>query len=132
MRFTKRFTQAIIVSTSAFVLAGAGVANAAPQAGLTTSLSYFMQQDASEAAAARPVITMLPNADLSLNDERLSEEALVARLRQMYSDGYRGRIYLAASGGVTSAEVLRVINLIQDGGFTQIGIVGEDQHSESE
>lgn len=86
----------------------------------------FLQEDTEVAgAAAVPRVTMRSGAQVALNGETMSDEALVEHLQALRAGGYAGRIDLDAEGDVSTAEVRHVINLIQDGGFAQIGIVAE-------
>ena len=82
------------------------------------------------AAAPRPqepvYVTLQPDLSISVGNETIQREALAGVLREAMAEDPQGRLYIRADETVPYGELMALMNLLRSGGFTQVGLVGQD------
>ena len=82
------------------------------------------------AAAPRPqepvFVTLQPDLTLSVGNETVSREALAGVLRAATAEDPEARLYIRADETVPYGALMELMNLLRQGGFTQVGLVGQD------
>jgi len=82
------------------------------------------------AAAPRPqepvYVTLQPDLTISVGNETIAREALADVLRQATAADPEARLYIRADQTVPYGALMELMNLLRSGGFTQVGLVGQD------
>ncbi len=68
-------------------------------------------------------VTLRSNGDIYLQNAPIAEEALIDKLRAISKGGYDQRIFVRGDKAVDYGRVMEVMGMINDAGFTHIGLV---------
>ncbi len=69
-------------------------------------------------------VTLQADLTLSVGNEAVERNDLAARLQVATGGKTDQRLFLRADSGVPYGELMGVMNLLRQGGFTQVGLVG--------
>ena len=74
-------------------------------------------------------LTVKSDLSLSLGDNPVSRDALAATLGQSTGGDKQTRIFLRADRTVPYGDLMEVMNLLRDAGFTKVALVGVEKTS---
>ena len=76
----------------------------------------------------KPVyLTLSSDRNLHLGDAAVTREALPAALEAAFNGDREGRVFLRADGVNSYSEVMEVLNLLRNAGWTRVALVGLEQ-----
>ena len=76
-------------------------------------------------------VSVQRNGDIYVQNTKIAEDELVAKLQAIASNGYDQRIFVRGDTAVDYGRVMQVMSLLQTAGFTHIGLVTDAPKQQS-
>ncbi|MFV0410105.1 MAG: TonB system transport protein ExbD [Paracoccus sp. (in: a-proteobacteria)] len=103
---------------------------AAPLATVDINVDLPASRGAASARPDQPVwLTISPDLSLSIGQEMVAEDGLIAALEAVTGGERETRIYLRADKSVSYGDVMTVMNRLRDASYVKIALVGMDANA---
>ena len=83
-------------------------------------------------AQTQPITVSIDKAgDVFIQDTKIPEDAIVAKLKAIATTGYKERIFVRGDTNADYGTVVKVMTLIANAGFTNLGLVTTQEKDKS-